>query len=514
MPGPGSEIQDDMILRKQNLDNIKPSDKLIVPLAGAFDLPEKVLQFGTGVLLRGLPDYFIDKANRQGIFNGRIVIVKSTDKGSTDGFKNQNSLYTIGIRGIEDGRKIEENLICSTVSRVLTAQTEWNAILDVAASADLQIIISNTTETGIQLSEDDIEAIPPKSFPGKLLAVLYHRYKTFKGDESKGLVVLPTELILDNGTKLKDIVFKLAEQNKLDTAFMQWLSTNTFCNTLVDRIVPGKPDEKSLGQLEEQLGYRDELLIFSEVYRLWAIEGNDRVKKVLSFEQIDPGLIITPDISVHKELKLRLLNGTHTLSCAAAFLSGLETVCDAMDDPEMSGFISTLMQDELAPAIPYPVTPELALEFSNKVLDRFRNPYIRHQWLSISMNYTLKLQMRVIPVLLHYYKIFQGVPPKIAFGFAAYIRFMRVYKMDGAYFGISAGKHYRIDDEWAEYYSGLWSNHNADEVVLLALSNPELWNSDLSKLPGFVDSVQDHLRKIEEKGAKEAIKLTNKGGSF
>lgn len=503
-----------MILRKENLNKINASDKLSLPATGTFDLSEKVLQFGTGVLLRGLPDYFIDKANRQGIFNGRVVIVKSTQKGSTDDFKNQDSLYTIGIRGIEDGQKIEENIICSAVSRVLTAQTDWNVILDVAASADLQIVISNTTETGIQLSEDDIRAVPPKSFPGKLLAVLYHRYKTFKGDESKGLVILPTELITDNGIKLKDIVIKLAEQNKMDTAFMQWLGTNTFCNTLVDRIVPGKPDEKTLGQLEEQLGYRDELLIFSEVYRLWAIEGDERIRKILSFEQIDPGLIITPDISVHKELKLRLLNGTHTLSCAAAFLSGFETVCDAMEDPEMSGFISALMQDELAPAIPYPVAPEQALEFSNKVLDRFRNPLIRHQWLSISMNYTLKLQMRVIPVLLYYYKNFPGVPQKIAFGFAAYIRFMNAGKMDGAYFGISAGKRYRMDDEWAEYYSGLWSNHNADEVVLLALSNSELWNSDLSQLPGFVDSVQDHLRNIEEKGAKETIKQINKGYSF
>lgn len=499
-----------MILKKENLNRLKNSDKLNIARLDSFDLPEKVLQFGTGVLLRGLPDYFIEKANRQGIFNGRIVIVKSTQKGSTDDFKSQDSLYTIGIRGIEDRREIEENIICSAVSRVLTAQTDWNDILDVASSPDLQVIISNTTETGIQLIEDDIKAVPPKSFPGKLLAVLYHRYKTFNGDESRSLVILPTELISDNGNVLKNIVFKLAEQNRMTQEFIQWLGTNTFCNTLVDRIIPGKPDKNILAELEEQLGYRDELLIFAEPYRLWAIEGDERIRKILTFEQADPGVIITPDITMHKELKLRLLNGTHSLSCAAAFLSGFETVSEAMHDPEMARFIDCLMQNNLATAIPHPVSPATALQFSEKVLDRFRNPFIRHKWISISSNYTLKLQMRVIPVLQQFYKNFNSVPEHIAFGFAAYLRFMKCEKTDGGYFGIANGMSYQIDDEQAEYYSGLWTNFDADELVTLALSNSELWKSDLSQLPGFGNSVINHLLKIEKTGIKEAINQLNK----
>lgn len=499
-----------MILKKENLNRLKKSDKLSIARLDSFDLPEKVLQFGTGVLLRGLPDYFIDKANRQGIFNGRIVIVKSTQKGSTDDFKSQDSLYTIGIRGIEDSRKIEENIICSAVSRVLTAQTDWNYILDVASSPDLQVIISNTTETGIQLIEDNIKAVPPKSFPGKLLAVLYHRYKTFNGDESRSLVILPAELISNNGNVLKDIVFELAEQNRMTKEFIQWLGTNTFCNTLVDRIIPGKPDKKTLAGLEQQFGYRDELLIFAEPYRLWAIEGDERIRKILAFEQADLGIVITPDITLHKELKLRLLNGTHSLSCAPAFLSGFETVCEAMDDPGMSRFIDGLMQNNLAAAIPYPVSPAIALRFSEKVLDRFRNPFIRHQWISISSNYTLKLQMRVIPVLQYFYKKFQTVPEHIAFGFAAYLRFMKCENIDGGYFGIANGMSYRIEDEQAEYYSGLWSDYDADELITLALSNSELWKTDLSQLPGFVSSVKNHFRKIEKMGVKEAIKQINK----
>lgn len=498
-----------MKLSKQNLNTIKPTDKLTLPGTETFDFPEKILQFGTGVLLRGLPDYFINKANSLGIFKGRVVIVKSTQKGNTDDFKIQDSLYTIGVRGIENGRKIEENIICSAVSRVLNAATDWKDILDVAGSKDLQVIISNTTETGIQLSEDDIRVSPPKSFPGKLLAVLYQRYKIFNGDESKGLVILPTELISDNGIKLRDIVFQLAAQNGLEKDFIKWLEVNDFCNTLVDRIIPGRPDAITLGHLEEELGFEDGLLIFAEVYRLWAIEGDERIRKILSFEQVDEGIIVTPDISIHKELKLRLLNGTHTLTCAVAFLSGFETVCETMDDPDLSGFISALMKDELAQAIPYPVPSGQALEFSGKVLDRFRNPLIKHRWLSISMNYTLKLQMRVIPVLLCYYKNFQSVPEYIAFGFAAYLRFMKSENIDGIFYGMINNTQYQIDDECSEYYSDLWRNNNVSELVDKVLSRQELWNADLSELPGFANAVKHHLEMIESSGVKESIKLIN-----
>jgi tagaturonate reductase len=503
------EEKDVMILNKENLNRLESSKKLIIARTDSFDWPEKVLQFGTGVLLRGLPDYFIHKANYQGVFNGRIVIVKSTQKGSTDDFDSQNSLYTIGIRGFEDRRKIEENIICSAVSRVLTAQTEWNKILEIASSPDLQIIISNTTEKGIKLVKDNIHVSPPESFPGKLLAILYHRYKAFNGDESRGLIILPTELISDNAIVLKGIVYKLAEQNRMSKEFIQWLGTNTFCNTLVDRIVPGKPDENTLAGLEEQLGYRDELLIYAEPYRLWAIEGDERIRKILSFEQADQGVVITQDITPYKELKLRLLNGTHSLSCAAAFLSGFETVCEAMDDPGISHFIKRLIQADLATAIPYPVSPEAVLRFSGKVLDRFRNPFIRHQWITISSNYTMKLQMRVIPVLKHFYHEFQAVPEHIAFGFAAYLRFMKGENIDGGFFGFANGESYVIDDERAEYYSRLWSEHNIDELVKLSLANSQLWKSDLSQLQGFVNSVTNHLRNIEKTGVKDAIKLVN-----
>ena len=392
----------------------------------------------------------------------------------------------------------------------MSAKSEWQKILDVAASEELEIIISNTTESGIVLIQDNIHQGSPKSFPGKLLAVLYHRYKVFNGDIQKSLVVLPTELITDNGLKLKNIVLELAKQNQLEAGFLEWFESCTFCNTLVDRIVPGKPDANRLKDLEQELGYQDDLFIFSEVYSLWAIEGDERIRKILSFSETDSTVVITPDITIYKELKLRLLNGTHSLTCAVAFLAGLDTVHDALNDTQLSEYIAELMKSELAPGIPYPIDRDKTLEFSANVLDRFRNPSIRHEWLSISMNYTLKLQLRVVPVLLCYYERFQKVPEHIAFGFAAYLRFMKVEKFDTAYFGTSANKQYQIEDQYAEYYSGLWSTYTSNELVSIVLSNTELWGSDLTQLLGFELSVNSYLQKIENDGIVKAMRSLNK----
>ena len=335
-----------MQLSKNNLQNIK-KETVTVPSDALFSLPEKVLQFGTGVLLRGLPDYFIDKANRAGIFNGRIVVVKSTGADSADAFEKQDGLYTLCIRGIEGGKNVEENIICASISRVLSAKEQWDKILQCARNPELQIIISNTTEVGIQLVPESIFQSPPASFPAKLLAFLYERFKKFSGNGARKMVVLPTELLTDNGAKLKGIVTELATFNKLENGFMDWLHQSvTFCNTLVDCIVPGKPEPVLHQQLENELGYEDELLAISEVYRLWAIEGSNEIKPLLSFAQTDSRVIITPDITKYKELKLRLLNGTHTLSCGLAHLSGIGTVREAMENRSFSSFITNLMLHE------------------------------------------------------------------------------------------------------------------------------------------------------------------------
>ncbi len=495
-----------MILSRFNLKNIDP-DKVVLPDESVFELPERVLQFGTGVLLRGLPDYFIDKANRTGIFNGRIVVVKSTSNGDANAFDRQDGLYTLCVRGVVNGIREEENIVNASISRVLSANTDWDKILQCAHNPQLQIIISNTTEVGIQLVPDDIHKHPPVSFPGKLLAFLHERFHAFSGSEQSGMVIIPTELIPDNGKKLESIVLELAHLNGLEDEFIEWLEQkNNFCNSLVDRIVPGRPDKSFQLAIEEELGYQDELLTVAESYRLWAIEGDATIKNLLSFSQADEGVVIEPNINLHRELKLRLLNGTHTLSCAPAFLSGCETVKQAMDDELMSSFICESMLSELAPSIPYAVDPAAAKTFGNKVLDRFKNPHIQHYWNSITMQVSSKMKVRTIPVLLRHYECFNSMPRLFSLGFAAYLYFMKAVKQEnGQYYGELNGHYYKIQDDMAAEFYRRWNNLQPASLVEEVLKDKSFWGADLSSLPGFLTSVTGQLQTIMKAGVREAI---------
>lgn len=504
-----------MNLSKKTIADIK-APGINLPAAGYFELPEKVLQFGTGVLLRGLPDYFIDKANKQGLFNGRIVVVKSTASGGADAFVNQDGLYTQCVQGIENGKKVEEKILNASVSRVLAAKSEWDEILKTAANPDMQIIISNTTEVGITLIKDNVHASPPESFPGKLLAFLYQRFKVFQGDSTKGMVIIPTELIPDNGKKLEAIVLELAHQNGLETAFLDWLEThNHFCNSLVDRIVPGKLPAVRHQQMEQDNGYRDELMIMSEVYRLWAIESdNDRVKDILSFSKADPGVVIAPDINIFRELKLRLLNGSHTFSCGLAHLVGFGTVKEAMEDATFTAYIGTLMLQEMVPAVTSEnISVAMAKDFAYKVLDRYRNPYIEHLWLSITVQYSSKMKMRNVPLLLKHYQQAGSIPEYMALGFAGHLLFMKsTLAADGKYYGEYNGKKYLINDDHAAYYAAKWENTEVAALVQKVLSDTEFWNANLAQLPGFTEAVTNKLDNLIRKGAAAAMKSLQTDG--
>jgi tagaturonate reductase len=493
-----------MILSQENLNLIAKAN-VDVPQADSFEFPEKVLQFGTGVLLRGLPDYFIDKANRQGIFRGRVAVVKSTG-GSTSEFDQQDALYTLCIRGIENGNPVSKNIISSAISRVIAADKDWATILTIAKSRDLQIIVSNTTEVGIQLVEESIIQNPPLSFPAKVLAVLYHRYLAFGGNENAGLVIVATELIPDNGKKLGEIVLELAKFNKLSNDFISWLTNNNqFCNSLVDRIVPGKPDLQTLANLEEELGYKDNLLSMSEPYRLWAIEGGEEVAAVLSFAKADEGVVIADDIEIYRELKVRLLNGTHSLSSGIAFLAGIDTVTNAMANEQIKGYIDVLMSTEISPAIPYEVTTMQTTAFAQTVKDRFANPSIKHLWLNITFQYSMKMKIRILPLLLNYYKRFNQVPDYIAFGFAAYLRFMKVdHQKDGQYFGRYQNINYLITDDSAEYFYKK-ASESGNDYVTTVLSDADFWKTDLNLLDGFINAVSTKFDAIEKEGIKIAL---------
>lgn len=500
-----------MQLSKAILKNIIPHEGLVIPEEKLFALPEKVLQFGTGVLLRGLPDYFIDKANRQDVFNGRIVIVKSTANGRSDAFDQQDGLYTLCVRGVENGNTVEENIIHSSVSRVLSAASDWDKVLQCAANPSLELIISNTTEVGIVLDAgDDIHASPPRSFPGKLLAFLYKRYRIFNGDPGKGMVIIPTELIPDNGEKLEAIIEELAHQHSLEYAFIDWLeNANYFCNSLVDRIVPGKLPAVLQASVEKQAGYTDELMIMSEAYRLWAIEsGVKKVKDILSFSQADAGVIITQDIDYFRELKLRLLNGSHTFSCGLAFLAGFHTVKEAMDDSGFNSYISRLMMEEIAPSITSEsIGLETAKDFANKVLDRFRNPHIEHLWLNITLQYSSKMKMRNVLVMQQYLQRFGEVPSHISLGLAAHLLFMKCRQSDdGKYYGEINGEKYLVNDDNAGWYAEKWKNNSdLSQLVHTIMTDTSFWGVNFGDNRDWLNAITSKLQELVDSGAVSAI---------
>ena len=365
------------------------------------DLPEKVLQFGTGVLLRALPDYYIDLANKAGIFNGKVVMVKSTSSPVEPAFQVQNGLFTHVLRGIKEGQEVEELHVNSSISRVLHAIQDWEEVLKVATSPDLEIIISNTTEVGIVYVEEKISGSVPSSFPAKLLAVLHQRFLHFNGDNEKGLIILPTELIDHNAEQLNSIINQLAQYNELNKDFLVWLNqANHFCNTLVDRIVPGKLNDAAQREIEVKLGYRDELMIMSEPFGLWAIESiNPFVSSRLGFINPTKGCLLVNDVHVYKELKLRLLNATHSFCCAYAIQSEFTYVREAMQDKDFNSFVKALIGEIKAVLLFDPsISKQLIDDFSDSVIDRFSNPYIDHQWKSISLHYSTKVKVRCLPL--------------------------------------------------------------------------------------------------------------------
>lgn len=499
-----------MQLTKSKIQKLRRENNVFIPPVSACHLPEKVLQFGTGVLLKGLPDFLIHKANCKGKFNGSIVMVKSTGNGDCLSIKKQDGLYTVCVRGIKEGKKINENHIVSSVSRCLSAKTEWDIILEVAANPEMQVVISNTTEVGIELVKDNIHNSPPVSFPGKLLAFLYQRFKIFNGDISKGMVIIPTELIPGNADKLLSIVLELAHQNGLEIAFIDWLeNANEFCNSLVDRIVPGKLKEEEQAKIETELGYKDEDLIMSESYALWAIESSsEKVKSILSFADDEEGVIIEADINRFRELKLRLLNASHSFSAGLAVLAGFDTVKHALDNKLFENFLQNLMVNEIIPCIVNgTIREDEALRFAQEVLDRYRNEFIEHKWLSITMQYSSKMYMRTVELIKKYIQRFEQPAPHMTLGMAAHILFMKSTASGNLFQGEANGEPYTITDNNAHFYAEAWQAGTNSIVVKTVLNNTELWGIDLCSLPGFEHEVNHWLNILVDKGPVTAMEL-------
>jgi tagaturonate reductase len=296
-----------------------------LPPVETLELPEKVVQFGTGAFLRGFAEYFIDEANRRGIFGGSVVAVSSTGSPRDALLNEQDGLYTLAMQGVEGSAARQRYRIIASLNRAISARDDWSAVLDLARSTDVGIVISNTTEVGIVLDETDtFDANPPRSFPGKLTRFLAERARAFDYDERRGVVVLPCELNEDNGDALRDVVATLARKWSVGSQFERWLrNAVVFCNTLVDRIVPGAVATNEADRIGRLFGYRDGLITACESYALFAIQGDERLRDALGFVDADPRIIIAPDIRPYRERKVRVLNGTHTISVTVALLAGL-----------------------------------------------------------------------------------------------------------------------------------------------------------------------------------------------
>jgi tagaturonate reductase len=480
-----------------------------------FDFPERIMQFGTGVLLRGLCDFAVDSANKNGVFNGRIVIVKSTNSDSSD-FDRQDGLYTLQERGISEmGETVNDATIIAAISRVVDATSAWEDVLKCAENPNLQIIISNTTEAGLVYVEEDIFQSPPQSFPAKLTAVLYERFKIFKGSKTDGFTIVPTELVVENGKLLRGYVLQHAAANALPEAFTEWLNTACdFCDSLVDRIVSGAPPKAEReARFLEHYNYRDELCIDSEPFMLWAIQGNERVKKRLSFAKIENRVVIADDIAPFREQKLRILNGGHTISINAAFLSGHEFVRDMMADSVCGEFVESVILNEILPTVE-PICSD-APSFANAVLNRFRNPFIAHKLISITFQNSAKMQARNAETFKRYYEKTGTVPPLMSLGFAAYLLFSKVEKEEnGQFFGqyTEGSNFYPITDDKAAILQKKWAKieGSTDKERLLALvesvvSDRRLFDETLENIPNFIETVADCLLGLMNNGVKNRM---------
>ena len=476
-----------------------------MPPPTAIGLPERAVQFGTGAFLRGFIDYFIDAANRQGVFGGSVVAVGSTQSGRDALLNDQHCLYTLAIRGLERGVPMERHRVVASVSRAISAAGQWAAVLDVARNSNIALVFSNTTEIGITLDENDrADLDPPRSFPGKLTRFLYERATAFDYDVARGLVVLPCELLENNGTQLGEIVRALSTRWRLGPRFEQWLDHGVvFCNTLVDRIVTGAPAADDAVRLREQLGYDDRLITVCEPYRLFAIEGDAALRSRLGFATADPGIVVTPDISAFRERKVRVLNGAHSAMAPVALLCGLETVRDAMEDERVGAFVRDIMLDEIVPTL----TVDGGEQFADSALERFANPFIHHALIDITLQATTKLRIRVVPSILAFHQRTGQIADGLAFAFAAHLLFLR-----GGVQGDRRARGQAVPADGAgDGVRALWRRIDADTnealgaLVERVCADASLWGADLSRVPGFVRVVSDHLARCCREGVRAAL---------
>ena len=470
------------------------------------DRPIKVIQFGEGNFLRAFVDYMIDVANEAGVFDGSIAIVKPISFGSLEMFNKQDNLYTVVLRGKENGQTVNDSRIVTSVSKVMDCKDDYEDYMGLAKLDTLRFVVSNTTEAGIVLDKNDSMEGLPATYPGKLTKFLYERYLTFDGAMDKGLIILPVELIENNGGKLKECVLALCDCWELPAEFKNWIKEAcVFCSTLVDRIVTGYP-RNEVAAICEELGYQDNLVDVGEPFGLWVIESDKDISQEFPLDKAGLPVVFTDNQKPYRERKVRVLNGAHTSSVLAGYLYGLDIVRDCMHDEIMGKFIRQVVMDEIVPQVPLPLADVKA--FAASVFERFENPFIDHALLSISLNSVSKWKARVLPSFKDYVAKKGELPRLITFSLAALFAFYSSEDLrEGALIAKRAdGTVYEIhDDAHVLEFFATNSGKAAGEFVKAVLSNVVFWGEDLTAYDGMEATVTEWLTLIKT-DAKAALK--------
>ncbi len=475
-------------------------------MTGKKDRPVKVVQFGEGNFLRGFVDYMIDIANEKGVFDGDIVLIKPIEFGSLTAFHKQDCQYTVSLRGIVDGEAKVLNRKITSVADAVDSYSEYDKYRKLAQIDTLRFVVSNTTEAGIVFDEKDrFEYEPPKTFPGKLTKFLYERFETFRGDRSKGLVMLPVELIDDNGIMLKKCVMQFIDLWKLGEEFKSWVEEACiFTSTLVDRIITGYPRDKETEEWEK-LGYVDQLMVTGEPFALWVIESSKDISKEFPLPDAGLPVLFTDNQKPYKQRKVRILNGAHTSFVLASYLAGNDYVKESMDDADIRNFMMKTLYEEVIPTLTLP-KKDLE-EFAEAVIARFNNPYVKHALLSISLNSVSKWRARCLPSFLGYVEKYGKLPIHLTFSLAALMAFYTGSEIrDGALIGHRNGQEYQIRDDAAVL--DFFSEHSKDstpEFVEAFLTREDFFGRNLNQIEGLTKAVCEDLDDIRTNGMRAAV---------
>ena len=452
------------------------------------ELPIKILQFGEGNFLRAFVDWMIDIMNKEHNYNSGVAIVQPIEFGMTDLLRKQDNLYHHIYRGLKDGKAISETRLISCVQKAINPFEQKKEYDDLAILNELELVISNTTEAGIVFKTDDC----PKNgelaatYPGKLTQLLLSRFNHFNGDTAKGLKFIPVELIDKNGEKLKKAILDYAKLWDLSEEFTQWVDkSNYFANTLVDRIVPGYPKDE-IDEIKKSIGFDDNLVVSSEIFHLWVIEGCEEIQKAFPADKCGLNVIYTKDLSPYRTRKVRILNGAHTSMVPVALLNGIETVRESVESDNVGEFVRHIIFNEIAPTINLPKA-ELEL-YATEVLERFMNPYIHHELKSIALNSISKYKVRVLPSLLDSLKTNNKLPEGLVLAFTYLIKLY-----------LSESFTIQDNDEVIAFFSTLSATAETPEAIIRkVLGEVSFWDTDLNQINGLTEMMTSQLELLNK----------------